>query len=489
MRRFLSMTLVLCAASAGCGTQVADAPVVRARLGSFEKTLSVRGKLQAAETIVISAEAGGKLSFMIPEGTVVKEGDPLFGLETEQIEDQLLEARLDLAGADAAYEKAREEGRLAVVQNDLSLQEKRAQLDFNKLQADQAGAELEKKKRQVEAQILPKAELAAAELAVEQAELSVSHAEIDLERLQEEIASRRQTAQLDMQVAQGRVEKAQSKLSENEEYMAKAVATAPRGGIVVHTRNWRNETFRVGEEIWRNTPVMELPDLSGMEVVAEVNEVDIAQVAKGMPVRVRVEAFPDLALTGRVAEISGLAKDTKDVEGRDTGVRVFEVGVQLGEQDSRLRPGMTATVEVVLDRRENVVLVPAGAVTKVAGKDVVTATSGDKRPVVVGAMSADDAVIESGLAAGDEVLMVPAATPSKDAAADAGEPPPEVEAPPLAAPSADQGRPGRPQGGEDRGRKRREGGPPASVPAGGSGRRGMPGAPPPAASPAPRPPT
>src|SRR5687767_9795213 len=109
---------------------------------------------------------------------------------------------------------------------------------------------------------------------------------------------------------------------------------------------------------------MELPDLDAMEVQLEINEVDISQVKVGLPARIRVEALPDLVLTGKVAEMQALAKEVKDEEGNGTGVRVFDAVVAPDVQDDRLRPGMTARVEIVLDAHEDALLVPMAALRR-----------------------------------------------------------------------------------------------------------------------------
>lgn len=398
---------VVALALVACGGPPDDAPVVTVARGDFEDVLLVQGRLEASRTVSVQAGAHGKLSFMVAEGTVVAEGDPLFGLETQDMEERLEAALLDLAVAEAGLGKAEEESRLSVVRDELSRREKTAALDFARLRAEEARQELERKQRQVEAQIAPAADLTRAELAVQQADLQVANAEIDLQRLEEEIASRRETTQLERQSAQARLDKAESQVREAREYLERATVRAPRDGIVVHATNWRGETFQVGEDVWRNATVMELPDLSEMQVTVELNEADIARVTAGVPARVGVEAFPELILRGQVSEIAGLARELQDREGRGTGVRVFDVVVSLERQDGRLRPGMSAEVELVVDRREGVLLLPALALQGRAGAYHVVRADGRRGPVQVDALGADVVVVSVGLREGDEVVLLP----------------------------------------------------------------------------------
>ena len=398
--------LILCPA---CGGDAGRAPHVATRRGEFEKTLKIRGRLEATRTYTIRSRSSGKISFMIPEGSIVEKGDALFELETTEVQERLDEELLDLAVVEANLEKNIEETRIQEIKDELSLKEREASLELARIRVEEAREDLAKKKRQVEMRILPRSELTAAELSVKQSELSLTNAEIDLKRLREEIVSRKQTQALDRRTAEARVTKQRSEVKELQEYLDNAVAYADRPGIVIHTRNWRNQSFSIGDQVWRDRAVMELPDLSEMQVACEVNEVDIAEVEIGQPARVRIEAFSDSVFDGSVKEVSGVAKEVKDSEDRSTGVHVFDVKIAVSRQDSRLRPGMSATVEIVLDRREEALLLPIAALRWRGESSHVILPSGKNRAVEVEMTNTDYAVIAGGLEEGDEVLILPAA--------------------------------------------------------------------------------
>ena len=377
MRPLLCLFLAaICLLGLGCQAQDSAALTAPAKRAAFERLLSVRGRLEAVETLNVVAGTEGKLAFMAPEGRLVKMGDPLFGLETKEKEDALQRVGLDLALADSGRQRADEEIRSQVKKNEFALEEKTRQLEFTKLSATIAKEDLEKKKRQVEKQILPKSEISAAELAVEQAELSVANAEIDLRRFQAETTSRAETLRLDRSVADARVAKAQADVDEARDFLAKATVTAPRDGVVIHVKNWRGVAYKVGDEVWNGAPVMELPDLSAMRIAVDINEVDVGQIAAGLAARVKVDAFPDLVLAGTLADIAAMAVEVKDREGDPTGLRIFEAKVALAQQDPRLRPGMTARVELILEMRPEALVVPTGAI----GRDGAAAQ--DRKSVV-----------------------------------------------------------------------------------------------------------
>lgn len=397
--------------ASGCATLETETPTAVVERGRFEKVLTIDGRLAASETLSVTSEAFGKIAFMATEGVRVSAGEPLFGLETKEMEDQHRNALLDLSIAESGLAKATEEARSDAVKSGLSRREKDSQLAWAKLKAERAQTELERKRRQVENKILPRKDLLGAELEVEQAALEVTNAEIDVERFREESASRKQTLELDRQSAEARLEKTRSQVEEARDYIEKATVKAPRDGVVVHAKGWRG-TFKVGDEVWDGVAIMELPDLEAMEVQLEINEVDISQVKAGLAARIRVEALPDLLLTGKVTEIQALAKEVKDEEGAGTGVRVFDAVILPDAQDDRLRPGMTARVEIVLGSHEDALLVPMAALRRGQGPDAearVVLASGEEREVEVLGTNADVAALDpdggAGLAEGDVVRL------------------------------------------------------------------------------------
>jgi HlyD family secretion protein len=140
-----------------------------------------------------------------------------------------------------------------------------------------------------------------------------------------------------------------------------------------------------------------------MVVETRVRETDIHKVERNQDVQVRVDAYPDLRLTGTVTLVGTLAQEEKERR----GAKFFGVKVQINESDPRLRPGMTARVEIEVEQRAQAVSVPLEAVFEKDGRYVVYPAARHPRPrdVVLGPSNADFVVIEKGLSAGDRILL------------------------------------------------------------------------------------
>jgi HlyD family secretion protein len=125
-----------------------------------------------------------------------------------------------------------------------------------------------------------------------------------------------------------------------------------------------------------------------------------------------VEAYPDLELSGTVTLIGTLAQEEKERR----GAKFFGVTVQVNESDARLRPGMTARVEIQVEERAKALSVPLEAVFEREGRSFCYVVEGRQvrpREVVLGPSNQDFVVVENGLRRGDRVcLRDPGAPPS-----------------------------------------------------------------------------
>jgi HlyD family secretion protein len=172
---------------------------------------------------------------------------------------------------------------------------------------------------------------------------------------------------------------------------------------------------RAGETA--GSPAVVVSDLTQLEVSINLDEADVAQVAVGQRARIILDAFPDAELTGEVVTVAPVATVT-------SGVVLYPVTVQLAPTTQPVRSGMTADVEVVLNSRENALIIPLRAVQSMDDGDFVlrqaggAGTPGSGRPgprggavgfelvpVTLGLMNDSDVEVTSGLSEGDVVSV------------------------------------------------------------------------------------
>jgi HlyD family secretion protein len=146
-----------------------------------------------------------------------------------------------------------------------------------------------------------------------------------------------------------------------------------------------------------------LPDLSQMVVETQVRETDIYKVEKNQQVVISVDAYPELALEGEVSFIGTLAQEEEVRSGK-----YFRVTILIREVDPRLRPGMTARVELLVDRIDEARFVPLESVYEKGGRHycwVLRDGKPEVQEVLTGPSNENHIVIEAGLEIGERVLL------------------------------------------------------------------------------------
>ena len=118
-----------------------------------------------------------------------------------------------------------------------------------------------------------------------------------------------------------------------------------------------------------NTPtyLLTVADLSQLVVKMKISEMDVLKLHEGMSVDVKVDALPGETYPARVSLVAPQAE--KD----NNGIKSFRVDVALGKNDPRLKPGMTARVDGLLESRKNVLKIPLSAVFEEGGKEIAYA--------------------------------------------------------------------------------------------------------------------
>jgi RND family efflux transporter MFP subunit len=158
--------------------------------------------------------------------------------------------------------------------------------------------------------------------------------------------------------------------------------------------------------------VMVVADMSNLQVRIKVMEADLRYVKEGLPVKVRLDAYPDIAYDGKVEQIGGQGRaDTK------AGFTYFDVYVGINQKDARLLPEMNATVDLIFAEQNDALTLPVSCVLMLPGQSYVRIqdTNHPKgyryASVETGAVNATDVQIVSGLKEGDEVMEIDFASP------------------------------------------------------------------------------
>lgn len=305
------------------GSDVAVKVLVQnAEARTITEQITANGKIQPKTEVKISPDVSGEIiELFVEEGDQVKPGDPLMVIKPDLYISALNRAEAALNSAKARQMQAEAQ----LIERELSF--KRAQQLFS-------------------SQTIPQSDFETA-----QAGFKIAEAEV--------------------KAAQFSVKSAEASVAEAREQLTKTRVFAPIEGTISRLNVEKGERV-VGTGMYAGTETMVVADLNKMEVRVDVNENDIVKVSMGDTALVQVDAYLNRKFKGVVTEIANSARTIGAATDQVTNFEVRILLLQSSYQDlidstrQRLypfRPGMSATVDILTQTRENVVTVPVQAVT------------------------------------------------------------------------------------------------------------------------------
>ncbi|HEX2062332.1 MAG TPA: HlyD family efflux transporter periplasmic adaptor subunit [Thermoanaerobaculia bacterium] len=328
-----------------------------------------------------------KISMIAPEGAEVRQGQPVLGFDTTDLQRKLEEKSAEADEARKQIEKER---------NDLALQTKGERLSLA-----EAEARLRKAALKLEA---PKDIMGLNERKTVEIEHGIAKREAAAIRARIELLERAADARIQLLLSKQR--EAESVVQRTQFAIDQMTVRSPRAGTIVYATNWRGDKKKVGDNCWKAEKVVEVPDLTKMKAEGEVDEVDAGRVAVGQRVTLRLDAHPDDELRGTITSASRTVQRKK---GTQDPLKVLRVDIKLDRTDpAKMRPGMRFQGLIELGRVKNAILVPREAVTLGPSGPFVYrrgALNVEQVPLKLGRENDKFVEVLEGLEPGDRVLV------------------------------------------------------------------------------------
>jgi HlyD family secretion protein len=409
---------------------------VAVKKGTLRVSVGATGSVVPETRLDLSFKSAGRVAeIMAKEGDQVEAGEVLARLETADLEQALIQAQANLDIATAQLAQTEEEASAedlasawasleSALANYEEVKDGPSQEDITVAKADMEKARIALEKAQAdydkiswqagigataEAKALQQASIDY-ERARAQYELTVDHpTNSELKQAEAQIAQARATlADLeekpipeDLAIARAQVTQAQSTLAQAQLNLEEATLVAPFAGIVADVN------IEVGQMVNSSTPVVVLTDLTSYYVDLYIDETDIGQILNhqngGQPVVITLDAFPEEEIEGEVTAIKSIGT----VNG---GIVTYEVRVEIAPTEVSVRSDMTASATVVVEEKENVLLIPNRAIRRegdVEYVEVFDPSDGTEvRRVAIATGASNDVMTEvtAGLKEGDAVV-------------------------------------------------------------------------------------
>ncbi|MFT7462266.1 MAG: HlyD family secretion protein [Pseudohongiellaceae bacterium] len=440
---------------------IAGATAVR---GPLKITVVERGNLEAADAVTLKSEIEGQSTvlYLIDEGSYVEVDELLCELDNSALVDRQVSQEIRVQNAEAAFVKAKQNHAIQVSQNESDVAKSVQELDFAGLDLEKyvdgdmpqeskskdeailladeelsrAQQDLEWSKRLNEKGFLEQAQLDADELAKTRSVVKLNQAkrakelfeDYEIPRRKKELESmvtekQRELVRVKLQAgarladfdanwrttdATLTVEKAE--LEKLASQIEKSRIVAPVAGMVVYARDsggryGGGEAMKEGANIRERQAIITIPSSDGFIAEASLHESVLEKVVTGMACAVTVDALHE-TFPGEVSYKALLPDQNSWFANPD--LRVYKTNIRVLSEDPRIRPGMSCSIEIMVDTMDDAVQLPVQTIFLDAGEPVVfveTPTGPEKRAVTVGQNNGRWVHIIDGVDEGEVALM------------------------------------------------------------------------------------
>jgi len=420
-----------------------------------------RGTVESQKTVYGKCEIPNrtKITFIVPEGTQVKKGDKVVAFETNELDKDIAQKKVavneakgklaeavqsleiknnenatNIATAELEYEIAKidlikyREGDFLAEEAEIERAIKEAEAGLEKVREEKKNIEILVKKGYKTPQQLVEVQLRenTFQFMVERDKQKHSvlikydrqkkmiefegkrkETELKLERAKKTANAETIKAESAVENAKNGLKILEQQLEESLDLLKKCVLCAEQAGTVAYANErWYDPTRRIreGTEMYSGRNVYYLPDMSRMQVKANVHESVINRIKVDQNATIRLDAFSDVKLSGTISSVAGMAASSySSVQNYETVILIDEI-----PDDLSLKPGMTAEVDILVGTYEDVIAVPVGAITEQFDQMYVYVLAGgtvDRRLVEAGRVTHSFVEITAGLEEGDVVAL------------------------------------------------------------------------------------
>uniref|UniRef100_Q01SG0 Efflux transporter, RND family, MFP subunit n=1 Tax=Solibacter usitatus (strain Ellin6076) TaxID=234267 RepID=Q01SG0_SOLUE len=378
------------------GTTEVEVPVSRVRRGEFIISVRTRGDIKSARSLILKAPQvpGLRIVRLATAGRPVKKGDVVVEFDGSQQDQNVISRTTTVRAADGDIVQTKATQKIDDEADSMNKMSSEYDLERAKLDASKAEvlSAIEGEKNRIQVGV--------SEGSLQTVKASINAHQVGHEADLSRLNQRKDKAVRDLNTAQG--------------YLGMMQLKAPIDGIVNVLPNFRSQgsfgqatpPFKEGDNAWTGAEIAEIPDLSQMFVDLKLEEVDRGKLRLGQSVRIRVDAIPDREFTATLDWISPIAALV--FKGGSTAEKTFPARATITKLDDRLRPGMSASTEIIIEREANTLLIPTRASFAKDGKPAVFIQSGKSfaiRPIEVGKQNDDDVIVTGGLKEGDIVTL------------------------------------------------------------------------------------
>lgn len=360
-------------------TQPIAVTVQKVKIGDMANTNKFSGRTKVGNETAVTAEMAGAVEKVyVSVGQKIQKGDTLLTIKGTDIQKNIDQAQVALEIAQTSYENAIGPN-VASQKNQLENAVTQAQMNY-----DEAKRNYDTYKELYESEVIAQDQFAKFELSLKQSEHALNVAKQSYETTINE------TMPASQALAKKQLDQAQLAYDNAVNNKEKLVIKAPTSGTIT-TMN-----FDEGEMISQGGPAFIISNTNVLEVQVQVTENDLKQFKVGESVEIKLAGEQ---VTGKIKLVSTVTDPKTDL---------YTITLTVDNQEGKFFAGMSAEIELTIDKRENAIIIPKKAVFKEDGKPYVYVCKDNKAVKVAierGLESIDTVAIKSGVNEGDTLIV------------------------------------------------------------------------------------
>lgn len=348
----------------------------------------VEGIVEAAKTTTIACprlQGDATIVYLVHEGTYVKEGDTVCVLQSTEMENKYTELEQKLEDARAEYNKS-----LA----NLELQYIMLQAQVKIIEAQTAITELDSVQLNFSTPIRK-----------EIINLQMEMANVEKNKLLSQLSFLERINKSELHKLKIKIKQYKKRAKDAKEKLDELTLTANASGMVIHSILWTSkEKVREGDIVWGRMPLVQIPNLSKMQVNLLLNEASYKRIERNQDVEIQIDAFPEIKVYGKIIKKATVGKPVK----KNSKIKVFEVVASIDSTSKNILPGLSATCNVIINKQPDTLIIPLVSVFEDDSIKYVYRQEGKKyakNNIKIGESNRKIAIIISGIKENDVIAL------------------------------------------------------------------------------------
>ena len=363
----------------------------------YLETIESEGTVQAVNNSVVVTPrvySGLQVAHLAKEGAFVKKGDTICILAAPDLMNTFEKFTTDLEKIEGTKD---------------SLEANQA------MQLSMLEAQVETNKAQMEISMLDSVQLKfAPEVKQKLITLEMEKVKIEKLKLEKKLAAQRKIANSEISQIGSRIAMQKNQIQMYQSQINSLYIVSPSDGFVIHAESPTFYTsggstiggkIEEGSKVFYSMPLLQIPDISKMQVSVEVQEADYKRLNNDQKVGIKIESVSNLETTGKVIRKS-LATKNRD---QNSAIKSYEVIISVDSCDSRMKPGLSALCRIIVDEVKDTIVVPSAAIFMKDSTKVVYVAKDKKYipvPIETGISNSSESIVSKGLKGNEKIALM-----------------------------------------------------------------------------------